>query len=228
MKQFAIIGLGNFGTAVARELMEQGAQVIAMDRDEERVEAIKEHVTCAVTMEGGDEAALRSVSVHEVDAAVVCIGQNVEANLLITVLLKKIGVKKIWSRAISALQQEILKALDVDSIINLEQDMGCMVARSLMIENVVKHVYLSPGCSVAEMEVPAALVGRTLRQSAIRQDYNLNVVAVKRRIPQINKDGERIFDEVTENVPSPETRLSENDILILVGGDKDIAKFGRQ
>ncbi|MGD9873572.1 MAG: TrkA family potassium uptake protein [Kiritimatiellia bacterium] len=228
MKQFAVIGLGNFGHAVALELMEQGAQVIAVDRDEERVEALKEKVTVSVALEAGDEAALRSAAVHEVDAAVVCIGDNVEANLLITVLLRKIGVKKIWARAISALQREILKALEVDSIISIEDEMGRMVARSLMIENVVKHVYLSPGFSVAEIEVSEALAGKTLRQSGIRQDYNLNVVALKKRVPQIGRDGERMFEEVTDNVPSPDARLAEKDILVLVGRDEDIAKFGRQ
>lgn len=228
MKQFAVIGLGNFGHAVALELMEQGAQVIALDREEDRVESIKEKVTAAITLEAGDEEALRSAAVHEVDAAVVCIGNNVEANLLITVLLRKLGVRKIWARAISALQQEILKALEVDSIINLEQEMGRMVARSLMIENVIKHVYLSPGFSVAEMEVPASLNGITLRQSSIRKDYNLNVVALKKRIPQIGRDGERIFEESVENVPSPDTRLAEKDVLVLVGRDEDIAKFGKQ
>jgi len=227
MKQFAIIGLGNFGRAVAEELIEQGAQVIAVDRNPRRVEAIKDRVTYAVSLDAGDEAALKSVSVHEVDAAVVCIGDNIEANLLVTVLLKKIGVKKIWARAISPLQQEILTALGVDSIINLEHDMGRMVARSLVIENVVKHLYLSPGYSVAEMKVPEALIGKTLGQSGLRKDHNLNVVGIKKKVPQITKDGERTFEEVTENVPSPDTRLEEDDVLILVGRDSDIAKFSK-
>lgn len=225
MKQIAIIGLGRFGFAVAQELMEQGAQVIAIDNDSQRVEAIKDVVTYAVTLEAGDEAALRSVSIHEVDVAVNCIGENVEANLLITVLLKRLGVKRVWARAISPLQQEILKALEVDSIINLEQDMGRMVGRSLVLENVVKNFFLSPGFSVTEVKTPESLVGKTLRQAALRKNYNLNVVGIKRKVPQIGKDGERTFEEITENVPSPDARLEEADILILVGQDNDIAKF---
>ncbi|HEO71618.1 MAG TPA: TrkA family potassium uptake protein [Candidatus Hydrogenedentes bacterium] len=225
MKQFAVIGLGNFGYALAQELMEQGAQVIAVDRDADRIEAVKDMVTYAVTLEAGNEAALKSISIQEVDAAIVCIGANVEANLLITVLLKRVGVPKIWARAISPLQQEILKALNVDSILNLEYEMGRMVARSLVVENVLKHVYLSPGYSVAEVKVPEALVGKTLRQSGLRKDFNLNVVGIKKKVPEITKDGERTFEEKTENVPSPDTRLEEEDILMLVGKDTDVARF---
>jgi trk system potassium uptake protein len=227
MKQFAVIGLGKFGYTLALELMEQGAQVIAVDRDTERVEAIKESVTYAITLEAGNEAALKSVSIHEVDAAIVCIGDNVEANLLITVLLKRVGVRKVWARAISPLQQEILKAIEVDSVLNLEEEMGRMVARSLIIENVAKHVALSPGFSVAEIKVPEAFAGKTLRQSELRKVFNLNVVGIKKKVPQITQDGERTFEEVTDNVPSPDEKLEEGNVLVLVGKDTDIAKFAK-
>jgi trk system potassium uptake protein len=227
MKQFAVIGLGKFGYTLALELMEQGAQVIAVDRDTERVEAIKESVTYAITLEAGNEAALKSVSIHEIDAAIVCIGDNVEANLLITVLLKRVGVRKVWARAISPLQQEILKAIEVDSVLNLEEEMGRMVARSLIIENVAKHVALSPGFSVAEIKVPEAFAGKTLRQSELRKVFNLNVVGIKKKVPQITQDGERTFEEVTDNVPSPDEKLEEGNVLVLVGKDTDIAKFAK-
>lgn len=227
MRQFAVIGLGSFGYTLALELMEQGAEVIAVDRDADRVEAIKESVTYAVTLEAGDEAALKSVSIHEVDAAIVCIGDNIEANLLVTVLLKRIGVRKVLARAISPLQQEILKAIEVDSVLNLEHDMGRMVARSLLGGNVAKHVSLSPGYSLAEIKTPDALVGKTLRQSGLRKDFNLNVVGIKRKVPQITQDGARTFEETTENVPSPDAGLEEEDVLIVIGKDADIAKLAK-
>jgi trk system potassium uptake protein TrkA len=227
MKQFAVIGLGNFGYSLALELIDQGAQVIAVDRDAERVEAIKESVTYAVTLEAGNEEALRAVSIHEVDAAIVCIGDNVEANLLITVLLKRVGVGKIWARAISPLQQEILKAIEVDAILNLEHEMGLMVARSLVVENVIKHVYLGPDHSVAEVKVPEALEGKTLRQSGMRKNFNLNVVGIKKKVPRITKDGERTFEEITDSVPSPDAKLEKEDVLVLVGKDADIARFAK-
>jgi trk system potassium uptake protein len=227
MKQIAVVGLGNFGSAVARELVEQGAQVIAVDKSQDRVEALKDLVTYAVTLNATDENALRSVTLQEVDAAVVCIGDDIEANLLCTLLLKKIGIRTIWARAISPHQQEILRLMQVDSIINLEQEMGRLVARSLVIENVVKHIHLSPGYSVAEIRVPAALVSKTLRETRLRKQHNLNVVAVKKKRPQITREGQRTFEEYTENVPSPDIPFEEDDILVIVGNDRDIAQFSK-
>ena len=228
MRQVAVIGLGNFGQNVAQELVEQGAQVIAVDENSERVEAIKDTVTYAVTLNTTDEKAFRSVGVHEVDVAVVCIGDDIEANMLTTLLLKKMGVKRIWSRAISPLQQEILKALDVESVINIEQDMGILIARSLVIQNVVKHIHMSPGYSVAEIKVPETWIGKTLRNSKLREQYNLNVVAIKKKRPQITRDGERAFEEYVENVPSPDVELGETDVLVIIGQDRDLAKFAKE
>lgn len=228
MRQIAVIGLGNFGSNLARELVEQGAQVVAVDKNKDRIESVKDTVTYAVALNATDEKALRSVAIHDVDVAVVCIGMDVEANLLTTLLLKKIGVPKIWARAISPLQQEILKALQVDSIINLEREMGQLVARSLVIENVVKHIHLSPGYSVSEIKVPASMVGTTLRKSRLRKDFEVNVVAIKKKRPQVTRDGERTFEEYTENVPSPDIELEASDILVIVGNDKDIARFSKQ
>jgi trk system potassium uptake protein TrkA len=227
MKQIAVIGLGSFGSNLARELAEEGAQVIAVDESADRVEAIKESVAHAATLNATDENALRSVALQDVDVAVVCIGHDVEANLLSTLLLKKLGIRKIWARAISPLQQEILRAMQVDAIVNLEQEMGRLVARSLMIENVVKHVRLSPGYSVAEIHVPPSLVGKTLRETSLRKDFNINVVAIKKQRPQITRDGERTFEEYMENVPSPDATFEEDDILVIVGNDGDIARFSK-
>ena len=228
MRQIAVIGLGKFGSAVALELMEQGAQVIAVDRDERRVEALKDAVTYAVTLDATDEEALRSVSVNDVDAAVVCVGVNVEANLLTTLLLKQIGVDRIWARAINPLQQTILQALDVDSVINLEDEMGRVVARSLVTENVIRHVHLSEGYSVVEMNVPPSFVGKTLRQSRIRDKHQLNVVAIKHQRQKPTDEGEEAAETYTENVPSPDGELAENDVLVVVGKDSDIAAFSKR
>jgi trk system potassium uptake protein TrkA len=227
MRQVAIIGLGKFGAAVARSLVEQGAEVIAIDKNTDRVEELKDSVTYAVAMNATDESALRSMNVQNVDIAVVCIGDEVEASLLATILLKKIGVKKIWSRAISPLQQEILKAVEVDAIINLEEEMGKIIAKSLAMDNVTKHIHLSPGFSIAEMKVPQDLIGVTLKDADLYRKYHLNVVAIRKKKPEINQLGERTFIEYTENVPSPDAVLDETDVMVLVGRDEDIERFSK-
>ena len=227
MRQIAVIGLGKFGSTVARELALQGIEVIAIDEQKALVEDIKEFVTYAASLSGTDEAALRALNIQEVDVAIVCVGEDVEANLLITLLLKKIGVKKVWSRAISPLQQEILKALEVDSIINLEEDMGRLVARSLVTDNITRHIRLSPGVSVAELKLPEKFVGKTLRDLDPRRTFGVNVVAVKKRVPEITELGERTFKEHIEHVPSPDAELEESDILVLVGPDTNIEELSK-
>lgn len=228
MRQVAVIGLGKFGSTVARELTERGAHVIAVDENKERVESIKESVTYAVVVNSTDESALRAVGIQNVDIAVVCVGEDVEANLLTTLLLKKIGVNKIWARAISPLQQEILKTMEVDNIINLEEEMGVLVANSLVSRSISKCIPITPGHSIAEVKVPKNLLGRNIRELRLRESFKLNIVAIKKKKPQINSLGERTFEDYMEHVPSPDDPLIETDILMVIGKDEDIEKFSSQ
>jgi trk system potassium uptake protein TrkA len=227
MRNIAVIGLGKFGSTVARELTVRGAQVLAIDSGSERVEEIKDSVAYAVALNSTDREALKSVAIQEVDIAVVCIGEDIEANLLTTLLLKKLGVKKIWARAISPLQQEILKTMGVDEVMSLEEEMGRTVARSLASASVTKHIPLSPGHSVAEVQLPPSYIGKSLRQIDPRGKFKVNVVAVKTSIPGVNDLGERIFNLKIDEVPFPDLKLTEDDILLVAGSDKNIEKFAR-
>jgi trk/ktr system potassium uptake protein len=228
MRYVAVIGLGNLGSTVAKELTDKGAKVIAIDKDKDRVEAIKDHVSYAVALDSIDYAALKAIGIQDVDIAVVCIGQDIEANLLSTLLLKKMGVKKIWARAISPLQTEILKTLEVDEIINLEEEMGKTVASSLVSTSITKHIPLAPDHSIAEIVVPKAFIGKTIREIHPREKFNINIVAVKKKVPQINDRGERIFEEAIETVPSPDKPLEAEDTLLVVGSDENLKKFAER
>ncbi len=225
MRYVAVVGLGNFGSTVARELTEKGAKVIAIDKDRERVEAIKESVSYAVTLDSINQAALRSIGIMDVDVAVVCIGEDIEANLLSTLLLKKIGVKKVWARAISPLQQEILKSLDVDEIINLEEDMGRIVARSLVSPSIQKHIPLSSEHSIAEVDLPEEFAGKSLREIKPREKFHIDIAGIKHKTPQVDDHGERFFKETFEMPPSPDSVLEAGDVLLVIGLDQNIRKF---
>ena len=225
MRQIAVIGLGNFGRTVAKELTQRGAQVIAIDKNRDLIENIKDSVTYAVALDSTDASALKAVGIQNIDAAVVGIGQDIEANLLTTLLLKKLGVKNTWARAISPLQQEILKTLEVDHVLNLEEEMGKIVTASLASINITKLIPISPKHNIAELAVPKPLVGKTIREIDPRRKFNINIVAIKKRVPAINRLGERIFEEKIENVPSPDAPLEENDIFLIVGTEKNINKF---
>lgn len=228
MRNIAVIGLGGFGSSVARELTEKGVEVLAIDRDREPVEAIKDSVAHAVTLNSTDENALRAIGIKNVDVAVVCIGEDIEANLLTTILLKKLGVHRIWTRALSPLQQEILKMLEVDNVINLEKEMGSFIANSLASANITRYIPLSKGHSIVEVEIPADFVGKTLRVLDPRSKFGVNVVAIKKRVPAINEQGDRILEESIEDVPSPDQILQESDHLLIVGSNKNVERFANQ
>jgi len=228
MRNIAVIGLGKFGSSLARELAEKGVEVLAIDRERDLVDAIKDSVTHAVTLNSTDENALRAVGIQNVDVAVVCIGEDIEANLLTTILLKQMGVHRIWTRALSPLQQEIIKLLGVDNIINLEKEMGSFVANSLISSNITRYIPLAKGHSIVEVQVPPKFVGKTLRAIDARNKYCINIIAIKKMVPDITDQGERIMVEVIEDVPKPDDVLEESDRLLIVGSDKNIEKFANQ
>jgi trk system potassium uptake protein len=228
MRNIAVIGLGKFGSSLARELSEKGVEVLAIDRNRESVEAVKDSVTHAATLSSTDEEALRAVGIQNVDVAVVCIGEDIEANLLTTILLKKMGVHRIWTRALSPLQQEIIKMLEIDNIINLEQEMGRIVASSLASTNITRHIPLAKGHSIVEVQVPEEFIGKTLRTLDARNQFGINIVAIKKMIPGINDQGERMMEEFIEDVPKPDDILEETDRLLVVGSDKNVEKFANR
>ena len=222
MRQVAVIGLGSFGSTVARTLTDQGVEVIAVDNDKEKVEDIKDFVAVAVALDSTDEKALRSIGIDQVDAAIVCIGENVESNLLITTLLKKMGIKNIYGRSVNHLQEEILKSLEITKIINLEKEMGEVVGKSLTSPNIEVCMKLSSGHTMAEIKVPKSFCGRTLKDLNFRKRYDINVVAIKKQTPAINARGQRILREEINDLPQAEDVLQETDFLIVVGKEESI------
>ncbi|MGC9512477.1 MAG: potassium channel family protein [Fidelibacterota bacterium] len=227
MRSIAVIGLGTFGRTLALELTERGAQVIAIDINKEQIEAVKESVTYAVALNSMDRTALEGIAIKDVDLAVVCIGDDVEANLLTTLLLKKMGIKKIWARAINDLQREILRTMDIDEIVSIEEQMGKTIARGLISSNVTKFIPISEGHSIAEVKIPDKYIGKTLVQLNPRKNYNVNIVGIKRFIPDITEEGDRTFREEYNDVPSPTEKLQEGDVLLVAGSDGNIEKFAK-
>lgn len=222
MRQVAVFGLGSFGSTVAKTLTEQGVEVIAVDSDREKVENIKDYVAIAVALNSMDEKALRSIGIEQIDAAIVCIGENVEANLLTTTLLKKMGIKNIYCRSVNPLQEEILKSLDITRILNLEKEMGESVGKSLTSPNIQVCMKLSSGHTMAEIKIPKDFYGRSLKELNLRKRYNVNVVAIKRQIAAINDRGHRILNDEINDLPQAEDILEEGDCLLVVGKQESI------
>ena len=223
MRQIAIIGLGSFGNALAKALASSGVEVIAVDRDKDRIEELKEYVTLAVACDATDEKTLKNIGLGDVDLACVAIGEDVEASLLTSILLKKLGVPSIFSRAVTPMQKEILKAIGVTRIIEIENEMGKEIANAIIAPRILKRVALGENHSMAEIKVPEKFVGKRISELDLRQKNKINIVAIKRSVPDIDKTtGCRTAKEDINTVPDPETYFDENDIIIVAGADKDI------
>jgi len=215
-KQYAVIGLGRFGHWVARTLAETGCEVMAMDRDEEKVKAVSEFITYAMVIDAMDEKALRAAGVSNVDMAIVSIGENIEANIIVVMLLKEIGVKNIIAKAVTALHGKVLEHLEVNRVVYPERDMAIRVAHSLVKPAVVEQLELSPEYSIIEVSAPAFLIGKQLKDSELRMKYNVNLIAIKRGVAS----------HATWNVnPLPTDTIQQDDMLVLIGSNVALAKF---
>ncbi len=218
-KQYAIIGLGRFGFNMAKTLAENKCEVIAIDKDEERVRKASEYVTLAVQLEAMDEKALRSIGVQNVDVAIVSIGENIEASILVVMILKQLGVRYIVAKAVTSLHGTVLKNLNVDRIVFPERDMAIRVAHSLIRPTIVEQLELSDEYSIIEIPASKVLVGKMLKETRLRSDYGVNLIAIK----DTDEDGREKW-----NVnPLPTDVIREGDLLVIIGLNRDLEKLSQ-
>jgi len=214
MKQFAVIGLGRFGGRVAAGLYQHGAEVVAIDSDPEKVEAIKGSVSTAICMDAADETELAQLNVPELDAIVVAIGRDVEASILITALLKQLGGRVVISRASTNLQARILDLVGATGVIYPEEDIAARLVRSIISPHIVDHIELEGDIDFALLKAPSSFVGKSLLELEIRQRYSITVVAVR---PAGAKKDE------PAQVPSADYVVRDGDLLYVVGSDEEIS-----
>ncbi len=230
MERFAVIGLGRFGSRLAINLSQAGAEVIAIDIERERVESLRDKVALALRLDATSEEALRAQGIDEVDAVVVGIGHNFEVNSLTTVLLKSMGVQKVISRAANPMQAEILRRIGADAVANPEDESADRWMHLLLSPFIVEHQELSPGFSLIQMPTPRSWVGKKLRELDLRREHQVNIVAIKRAAPQSRREENREDEESTTlerrvDFPLPEMELVEDDVLILAGRDEDVKRI---
>ena len=213
MQQFAVIGLGRFGSSIARTLSRMGYEVLAADVDADKVNDVNEEVTYAVQLDAMEEEALKSLGLRNFDVVVVAIGQEIKASILVTVMLKEMGVRKIVAKANDELHGKVLQKVGADVVVFPERDMGVRVAHALVSRNIIDQIHLSPDYSIVEVVVPARFVGKTLGESALRQKYGVTVLAVRR--------GEEIIIS-----PGAGQNLKEGDVLVAIGRDDKLKQLG--
>jgi len=211
-KQFAVIGMGRFGSSVARTLYEMDYEVMGIDEDEEKINENIHNVTHAIVADSTDEAALKEIGIRNFDVVVVSIGADIQASILTTLQLKEMGVKKIVAKAQNERHGQVLYKVGADRVVFPERDMGIRVAHNLISANVLDFIELAEDYSVAEVVVSPNLVGKNLRQLDVRAKYGVNVIAIK--------SGNEF------NIsPRPDDVIRTGDVLVVIGHNKDLKDF---
>ena len=212
MKTYLVVGLGRFGTAVALKLQELGNEVMVIDEHEERVQKLSEQVTYAVVADARDDAVLEALGAANVDCAIVAIGQDLAASVLITLNLKALGVPQVICKAQDDLQKRALEKLGADRVVIPEREMGLKLAQNLTSTSVLDYVELSGECGLAEILTPKSWAGKTLPEIDVRKKFGVTVAALRK------SDG-----DVTVFVDA-DYRLKADDELIVVGRNEDLER----
>ncbi|WP_407370797.1 potassium channel family protein [Carnobacterium sp.] len=211
-KEFVVIGLARFGGSVCKELHRLGHQVLAIDIKEEKVNAVLNYSEKAVIADASREEVLKSLGVGNFDYAVVAIGDNMQASIMCTLLLKEMGVKNVWVKAQDANHKKVLAKIGADRVIQPEYDMGIRVANQMQSGKLQEYIELSEEYSISELDISKRLANKTLNDLDIRVKYGCTILAIK--------NGEKV------NIsPSAEDKLHEGDMIVVMGKNDDIKRF---
>ncbi|MEO8511332.1 MAG: TrkA family potassium uptake protein [Chloroflexota bacterium] len=211
-EQVMVIGLGRFGSAVARELERLGHEVLAVDRSEARVNALAADVTHALQLDAADEDALRAAGAGDFATAIVAISSDAEPSIFATMVLKRLGVRTVIAKAGSKLHGEILSRVGADRVVFPELETGLRLAHSFNVPNVIDYLDVAPGFGIEKIRPPKSFIGRTIGELDLKASLGLTPVALRRG------------RQVVVNPPREE-RLAPDDELILIGQDENLEQL---
>lgn len=211
-KEFAVIGLGRFGSSIIKELRELNVNVLAIDKDEAIINDYKDMVTEAVIGNTMDENVLKSVGITNFDHVIVAIGENIQASILTTLILKDLGVEKVTVKAQNDYHGRVLEKIGADAVIHPERDIGRLLAHRLVSAHTLDILEISDDHSIVEFKAIDDFTDKTLEQLDFRNEFGVSVLAIKRH--------EHIIVS-----PDANTKIIEDDILILIASDQDLSKF---
>jgi trk system potassium uptake protein TrkA len=205
-KQYLVIGLGRFGTSVAKTLYEAGEDVLAVDIDEDLVqEAVNNNIVDnAVTLDVADERAMKEIGAGNFDVAFVCIGSNLQSSIIITLILQEMGVKSIIAKAVSKSHGKVLGKIGATKVIYPEEYMGKRVALLAMEPNMIEHLRFSQDFLLVEIKAPSIFWDKTLMELGIRNKYNVNIVGIKKS------------NGLLDPTPRADSVIEKDDILLVI------------
>ncbi len=213
-KKFATLGLGNFGFFLTKTLFEEGNDVVAVDRSEDRIQKIRPHCSQAILGDVTQKELINTLGLEEMDAVIISMGGNANAATLVTLYLRELKVKRIVARATDEDHGKILFRVGATDVIHPEKDMAVKVARSLSTPDMLDYFPMSGDYLIAEIAPIEAFVGKSLAELQLRSKFNINVVGIKELVP--------------ENfllVPSADFVIKDSDILLVIGKRNDISKL---
>lgn len=222
--RFAVIGIGRYGTEIAKRLASRGAEVYAFDSDADRIELIKDEVALAVQLDTADKKALVAQKITEMDAAVVAIGENFEATILTALNLMDLKIPRVIVRASGENQKRILRSLGIDEILAPEEEFASLVAEQLINPSITAFLQLPDNYEVADIRAPRGIANRTLDDIDLVNRYNLTLITIKRCYEE-EVNGEMVRTEHILGVPKAETVIYDTDTLIVFGTLSNVKRF---
>ena len=214
MKRAVVIGLGIFGYNIARTLFENGFEVVAIDKNKDIIQKIRDHSTKAILADGTDQEIMDEIGIGEDDIAIISFGEDLAAATLITLHLKQMKVKNIIAKAPNEEHKLILEKVGATEVIIPEMDMAKKVAKSLVSPNMMDYIPLSEDYIISEMAPPNSFLGKTIRELGLRAKYSIEVIAVR-----------DVLSESVHMVPQADFVIKDGEVLVVIGKESDINKI---
>jgi trk system potassium uptake protein TrkA len=214
MKRVVVIGLGIFGFNIAKDLYENGIEVIAIDKNKEIIQKIRDFSTKAILADGTDKEVIESIGIQGDDIVIVSFGEDLAASTLITLHLKEMKIKNVIVKAPNEDHKRVLEKVGATQVIIPEREMADKVAKGIISPNVLDYIPLSEDYTISEVVPPASFMGKTIGELHLRTKYHVEVIAIREMLP----------DRVTM-VPRADFVIKDSDILVVIGKEEDIQKI---
>ncbi|MDO7172223.1 potassium channel family protein [Mariniflexile sp. AS56] len=220
-----VFGLGNFGTALSFSLTETGNEVIAIDKQMDKINLVKDKISHAICMDSTNELAYEAVPLKDADKIVVAIGENEGAAIITAAIIKKLCDVKIISRALSPIHDTVLEAMGIHSIVHPEQDSADRLTKQINFKSTLENYQLDNNYTISEVKAKKEFYGKTLHELDSIDKYHLTLITIIREVEKKNLIGKKTIVKETLGRTSPDTVVLNNDILVVYGNNKDIENY---
>lgn len=226
--KFIIIGLGNFGGSLAEKLTQQGNEVIGVDSRSEKVMALKDKLSHTICMNATDQSAIAHLPLRNTDVVLVCIGEDEGANIMTTAHFKNLGVKRLISRSINPLHENVLQAIGVNEIVRPEEETAERWAKKLCLKGVVDSFELNKNFSILEVVIPDQFIGKSIEEVRFREHHNILILTIICATQEASFLGGSKTVARVQGIPEPSTTFEANDIIVIYGSNEDLQKFAKE